>query len=168
MAGTLKSSHCSSASGWWRVTWPEWITRQTGAQLCTVAENTKHRTLPQCWFKVYDVGPTLNQHLVSVSFFLGRDIGLEKMASRNGPLRSDTRGNCRQWNVVILTASLVTTRFPANTKRPPHVGLILGQRHRPRCPSIKSTWWPNVKQTLGEHLMFIGWTYWFLAVQYWV
>ena len=36
---------------------------------------------------------------------------------------------------------------PANTRRSPNVVLMSGQRRR---------WWPNIKTTLGERLVFAG------------
>ena len=56
---------------------PNVYTLRTVHQL--IVRGTNHHTvldftLAQCWFNVCDIGPTLTQHLVNVSSFVGKNI----------------------------------------------------------------------------------------------
>ena len=50
---------------------PGWQGHGMGAQNLSKSVPSKYETLTQCWANVEDGGPTLKQHWVNVSCFLG-------------------------------------------------------------------------------------------------
>ena len=76
----------------------------------------------QCWPRVLDGGPMLNQHWVGVSCLL----------------RQRRDGNLRIW----CTAGVAVVAGPADMVLSINARLMLGQRRR--------RWWPNISQALVE------------------